>query len=42
MALWAGRSRTGIGVGGVADQHVPLVDAGLAGDDGGAAGLAVL
>jgi hypothetical protein len=31
-----------IGVGGVADQRVPLIDGKLAGDDGGAAAVAVL
>src|SRR5260370_20076129 len=32
----------GVGVGGIADQHVPLIDRELAGDDGGAAAVAVL
>src|SRR5437899_337189 len=32
----------GVGVGGVADQRVPLIDRELAGDDGGAAAVAVL
>jgi len=32
----------GVGVGGVADQSVPLIDGELAGDDGGAAAVAVL
>ena len=32
----------GVGVGGVADQRVPLIDGELAGDDGGAAAVAVL
>jgi hypothetical protein len=40
-ALWARRSRTD-GVGGVADQRGPLIDRELAGDDGGAAAVAVL
>jgi hypothetical protein len=31
-----------VGVGGVADQRVPLIDGELAGDDGGAAAVAVL
>ena len=32
----------GVGVGGVANQRVPLINRGLAGDDGGAAAVAVL
>jgi len=32
----------GVGIGGVADQRVPLIDRELAGDDGGAAAVAVL
>ncbi|MGY3146424.1 hypothetical protein ACVWYQ_003423 [Bradyrhizobium sp. USDA 3397] len=32
----------GVGVGGVADQRVPLIDGKLAGDDGGAVAVAVL
>src|SRR5258708_30003404 len=32
----------GVGVGGVADQRVPLIDGELAGDDGGAMAVAVL
>ncbi len=32
----------GVGVGGIADQRVPLIDRELAGDDGGAASVAVL
>jgi hypothetical protein len=32
----------GVGVGGVADQGVPLIDRELAGDDGGAAAVAIL
>ena len=32
----------GVGVGGVTDQRVPLVDRELAGDEGGAAAVAVL
>jgi len=31
-----------VGVGGVADQWVPLIDGDLAGDDGGAVAVAVL
>jgi hypothetical protein len=41
-ALWTRRSRTAIGVGGIADQRVPLVDWKLAGDGGGAAAVAIL
>jgi hypothetical protein len=41
-ALWTRRSRTAIGVGGVADQRVPSIDGKLAGDDGGLAAVAVL
>jgi hypothetical protein len=32
----------GVGVGGMADQRVPLIDGKLAGDDGGAAAIAIL
>ena len=32
----------GVGVGGIADQRVPLIDRELAGDDGGAAAVAIL
>jgi hypothetical protein len=32
----------GVGVGGIADQRVPLIDGELAGDDGGVAAVAVL
>jgi hypothetical protein len=32
----------GVGVGGIADQRMPLIDRELAGDDGGAAAVAVL
>ena len=32
----------GVGVGGVADQRVPLIDGELAGDDGGAVAVAIL
>ena len=32
----------GVGVGGLADEVVPCVDRGLAGDDGGAAAVALL
>jgi len=32
----------GIGVGGIADQRMPLVDRQLAGDDGGAPAIALL
>ena len=32
----------GVGVGGVADQRVPLIDGKLAGDDGGAVAVAIL
>ncbi len=31
----------GVGIGGIADQRVPLIDRELAGDDGGAAAVAV-
>lgn len=36
------RSIRWVGVGGIADQRVPLVDGELAGDDGGAAAVAIL
>ncbi|MGY3146591.1 hypothetical protein ACVWYQ_003590 [Bradyrhizobium sp. USDA 3397] len=32
----------GIGIGGVADQGMPLIDSQLAGDDGGTAAVAIL
>src|SRR6202171_4943175 len=32
----------GVGVGGIADQRVPLIDGELAGDDGGAVAVAIL